>query len=258
MIASRISQDRYELERSHRYRDQLRDADAQVIQLREQVTQLEQALTASQDRARQLESTNFHLNSWLEKSKATTLSAKDYHTQIEKLTALLMVSKSRLDHNDTLEAHYQELQGTCNLLQTQVDAGQRELSQLQQQLAERNMLVDQLRQQVSQLDTTRAATEPGPDHSPFPHHDDGSNRMNGDGDDKLTSGRRTMDSTADTYRKRLAHLERELEQSHQQMEQVVDENVQLRTQMLNLQCQLQASAAAPTPTASEPSPTTSV
>ncbi|KAJ1969590.1 hypothetical protein H4R35_006097 [Dimargaris xerosporica] len=253
ITTSRIGQDRHELERSHRYRDQLRDAEAMVIQLREQMTQLEQALTASQDRVRQLESTNFRLNSWFEKSKATTLSAKDYHGQIEKLTALLMVSKSRLDHNDALETQYQELQGTCNLLQTQIDASQRELTQLQQQLADKNMLVDQLRQQIGQLDTTRLATEPTPDYLSLPPNDN-------DYDDggKIAGGRHTMDSTTDTYHKRMARLERELEQSHQQMAQVVDENAQLRTQMLNLQCQLQSSAATPPPTESEPSPTTSI
>ncbi|KAJ1980023.1 hypothetical protein H4R33_005578 [Dimargaris cristalligena] len=208
MRLSENTREQKQAERSRHFRDETRTRNTLIQELRHQIEQRDRELERLRDQAFEAHTGQFQLQAQLETNLLNVSLVSKYRDEIDKLTALLMVSKHGLDAKDRLETQYQALAGSAQLLQTEITAGQRTLADVRSELRHRTTECDRWRQRQEHLarEHEQCAVQ-------------------------LESVRTNLVGQVQT-------LQRDLEDQHRQYQQVLDQNHALRASVLNLECRL--------------------
>ncbi|KAJ1660852.1 hypothetical protein IWQ61_000261 [Dispira simplex] len=199
-----IDRDKRQLDRGRVYREDLQKKEAEVAQLKETIQQLKKRESDYRAEVHESQTRNFQLQCQLQTNQGNLTSVKDYRDQVEKLTALLMVSKYGLDEKEQLEESHRRLESTMLLLRNQVDASERHVQELQAQLSEQTTARDNLQRQLEHLSQVHnQCTE-------------------------------QIDRLRTTLRAQVDHLQQELDLERGRMREVTQQNTELRLRLLNL------------------------
>ncbi|KAJ1966767.1 hypothetical protein IWQ62_002264 [Dispira parvispora] len=199
-----IGRDKRQLDRGRMYREDLQKKEAEIAQLKETIQQLKKMESEYRAEVHESQTRNFQLQCQLETNQGSITSVKDYRDQVEKLTALLMVSKHGLDEKEQLEEKHHQLESTTLLLQNQVSAGERRVQELQAQLSEQITVRDNLQSQLEHVSQV---------------HNQCAEQVN-----RLKT---TLTAQVD-------HLQQELDMEQGRMRQVAQQNAELRLRLLSL------------------------